>query len=165
MKCCAASSPPTTCRTTFIFTGRYRWAGIEALPPENRVDIHLPGLTRRQAILLMNALPRLKAAPLSDKLAAFDRVGGHPKTIELLDGWLGTGRSFHALLDDPALGRGWPNNGKPTSSTICWPASSPAERDALTTLAILEEPFWWQMVRDLLAVTPSPFGRGCAQRG
>ena len=34
---------------------------------------------------------------------------------------------------------------------------APAERDALTALAILEEPFWWEMARDLL---PLPAGEG-----
>jgi tetratricopeptide (TPR) repeat protein len=141
-------------RTTLIFTGRYRWAGIEALPPENHLDVHLPGLTMRQAILLMNALPRLKLAPLSDQLAAFKRVGGHPKTIELLDGWLGTGGSVHALLDNPALGEMLADEWETYFLNDLLSRLSPAERDALTTLAILEEPFWWKMARDILAVPP-----------
>ncbi len=143
-------------RTTLMFTGRYRWAGIEALPPQNRVDIHLPGLTMRQAILLMNALPRLKLAPLSDQLAAYQRVGGHPKTIELLDGWLGTGRSLRALLDDPALSDQLAEQWEAYFLNDLLARLAPAERDALTTLAILEEPFWWEMARDLLAVPPRP---------
>jgi tetratricopeptide (TPR) repeat protein len=138
-------------RTTLMFTGRYRWAGFEALPPGNRVDIHLPGLTRRQAILLMNALPHLKAAPLSDKLTAYERVGGHPKTIELLDGWLGTGRSLRTLLDDPALSYQLAEQWEAYFLNDLLTRLAPAEREALTTLAILEEPFWRQMARDLLS--------------
>ncbi len=137
-------------RTTLIFTSRYRWAGIEALPPQNRLDIQLPGLTRQQAILLMNALPRLKAAPLSDQLQAYARVGGHPKTLELLDGWLGTGGSLHALLDDPALGYRLAEEWEAYFLNDLLARLSPTERDALTTLAILEEPFWWQVARDLI---------------
>ncbi|CAG0927451.1 hypothetical protein TFLX_00468 [Thermoflexales bacterium] len=137
--------------TTFLFTGRHRWTGVEALPPGNRVDIHLPGLTRRQAILLMNAMPRLKAAPLSDKLAAFDRVGGHPKTIELLDGWLGTGRTLHALLNDPSLSDLLDEQWEGYFLNELLARLSPAERDALTTLAILDKPFWWEMVSNLIA--------------
>jgi tetratricopeptide (TPR) repeat protein len=148
-------------RTTLIFTGRYRWAGFEALPPGNRLDIHLPGLTMRQAILLMNALPRLKLAPLSDKLAAFERVGGHPKTLELLDGWLGTGRSLRALLDDPALSDQLAEQWEAYFLNDLLARLAPAERDALTTLAILEEPFWWKMARDLLPhPNPLPMGEG-----
>ncbi len=137
-------------RTTLIFTGRYRWAGLEALPPQNRLDVHLPGLTMRQTILLMNALPRLKAAPLSDQLQAYARVGGHPKTLELLDGWLGTGRSLHTLLDDPALSKMLVDEWESYFLDDLLARLRPAQCDALTTLAILEEPFWWQMARDLL---------------
>ncbi len=54
--------------------------------------------------LLMDELPRLKDEPLTDKLAVYRRVGGHPKTVELLDGWLSDGRRLRALLEDPALG-------------------------------------------------------------
>jgi tetratricopeptide (TPR) repeat protein len=114
----------------------------------------------RQAILLMNALPRLKLAPLSDQLAAYQRVGGHPKTIELLDGWLGTGRSLHTLLDDPNLGEMLADEWEAYFLNDLLSRLSPTERDALTTLAILEEPFWWEMVRDLLAVPPRPLGEG-----
>jgi tetratricopeptide (TPR) repeat protein len=148
-------------RTTLIFTGRYRWAGFEALPLQNRLDVQLPGLTMRQAVLLMNALPRLKAAPLSDQLQAYARVGGHPKTLELLDGWLAAGsRSLRALLDDPALGGRLAEEWEAYFLNDLLARLSPAERDALTTLAILEEPFWWEMARDLLAVPPRPLGEG-----
>ena len=155
-------------RTTLIFTGRYRWAGFEALPPGNRLDIHLPGLTMRQAILLMNALPRLKLAPLSDQLAAYQRVGGHPKTLELLDGWLGTGRSLRAQLDDPALSDQLAEQWEAYFLNDLLARLSPTERDALTTLAILEEPFWWQMARDLLPLplpSPLPMGEGARSAG
>lgn len=153
-------------RTTLIFTSRYRWAGIEALSPQNRLDVHLPGLTMRQAILLMNALPRLKLAPLSDQLAAYARVGGHPKTIELLDGWLGTGRSLRTLLDDPALSDQLAEQWEAYFLNDLLARLSSAEREALTTLAILEEPFWRQMARDLLPLpNPLPMGEGARSAG
>lgn len=149
-------------RTTLIFTGRYRWAGFEALPPQNRLDVHLPGLSKRQAILLMNALPRLTAAPIADKLAAYERVGGHPKTLELLDGWLAAadGRTLRTLLDDPTLGERLADEWAAYFLNDVLARLSPAEREALSTLAILEEPFWWQMARDLLAAPPRPLGEG-----
>jgi len=136
--------------TTFLFTSRHRWADVEGLPASNRLEVQLPGLTLRQAVLLMNALPRLKDEPLSDKLAAYQRVGGHPKTIELLDGWLSDGRTLRALLDDPALGRMLAEEWERYFLDDLLARLIPAERDALTALAILEEPFWWEMVRDLL---------------
>jgi tetratricopeptide (TPR) repeat protein len=141
--------------TTFLFTSRHRWAEVEGLPASNRLEVQLPGLTLRQAVLLMNALPRLKDEPLSDKLAVYQRVGGHPKTIELLDGWLADGRRLRALLDDPTLGRMLAEEWERYFLTDLLARLSLPERDALTTLAILEEPFWWEMARDLLA-SPSP---------
>ena len=50
--------------TTFLFTSRHRWAEVESLPASNRREVQLPSLTLRQAVLLMNALPRLKDEPL-----------------------------------------------------------------------------------------------------
>jgi tetratricopeptide (TPR) repeat protein len=100
----------------------------------------------------MNALPRLADEPLEDKLAAYRRVGGHPKTIELLDGWLADGRRLRALLDDPTLGERLAGEWEAYFLGELLARLAPAERDALTTLAILEAPFWWQMARDLLAV-------------
>ncbi len=138
--------------TTFLFTGRFRWAGFEALPAQNRLEIHLPELSARQTLLLMNALPRLAAEPLQDKLAAYRRVGGHPKTIELLDGWLADGRKLRALLDDPTLGGRLAGEWEAYFLGELLARLAPAERDALTTLAILETPFWWETARDLLAV-------------
>ncbi|MGD9099367.1 MAG: tetratricopeptide repeat protein, partial [Anaerolineae bacterium] len=137
-------------RSTFLFTGRYRWAGLEALPAQNRLEIHLDGLTLRQALLLMNELPRLAGEPLADKLAVYGRVGGHPKTIELLDGWLSDGRRLRALLDDPALGEKLAEEWERYFLDDLLGRLSPAEREALTTLSILEEPFWRNMARDLL---------------
>ncbi len=152
-------------RTTLVFTGRHRWAGFEALPPQNRLEIHLPELTLRQAILLMNAQPRLAGQPLADKLAAIKRIGGHPKTIELLDGWLADGRSLRALLDDPSLSGKLAEEWEAYFLNDLLARLTPAGRDALTTLAILEEPFWWQMARDLLPppLTQSGEGRGGGQ--
>lgn len=144
-------------RSTFLFTGRFRWAGFEALPAQNRLEIHLPELTARQTLLLMNALPRLAGEPLKDKLAAHRRVGGHPKTIELLDGWLAGGRTLRALLDDPTLGEQLAEEWEAYFLGELLARLAPAERDALTTLAILPAPFWWQMARDLLQTSP-PLG-------
>ncbi len=145
-------------RSTFLFTGRFRWAGFEALPAQNRLEIHLPELTVRQTLLLMNALPRLADEPLTDKLAARKRIGGHPKTIELLDGWLSGGRSLRSLLDDPALTPRLAQEWEDYFLGQLLARLSPAERDALTTLSILQAPFWRDMARDILSPSPLPGG-------
>jgi hypothetical protein len=128
-------------RSTFLFTGRYRWAGLEALPAQNRLEIHLDGLTLRQALLLMNELPRLAGEPLGDKLAVYQCVGGHPKTIELLDGWLSDGRRLRALLDEPKMGDKLAEEWKWYFLDDLLGRLTLGEREALTTLSILEEPF------------------------
>jgi len=40
--------------------------------------------------------PRLRQQPLSTKIALYNKVGGHPKSIELLEGWLASGRVTEA---------------------------------------------------------------------
>jgi len=75
-------------RSTLLFTARFPCGLFTDRPAGTWVDVDLPGLTRRQALMLMNNLPRLRKEPLQDKLRAYDKVGGHPKTIELLEGYL-----------------------------------------------------------------------------
>ena len=75
-------------RTTALFTSRFACNLFDEVPRGNWVDVPLKGLNQRQALMLMNNLPRLRNAPLADKLAAWNKVGGHPKTIELLEGFV-----------------------------------------------------------------------------
>jgi len=75
-------------RSTLLFTARFPCDLFTDRPAGTWVDVGLPGLTRRQSLMLMNNLPRLRKQPLRDKLRAYDKVGGHPKTIELLEGYL-----------------------------------------------------------------------------
>ena len=75
-------------RSTCLFTCRYGWEELSKLPAGSFLEIELPALTRGQALMLMNNLPRLQNEKLPDKLAAYKKVGGHPKTIELLEGFL-----------------------------------------------------------------------------
>lgn len=52
--------------------------------------------------MLMDNLPRLRGQPLAAKIAMLRKVGGHPHSIELLEGWLASGR-VSDLLDDASL--------------------------------------------------------------
>ena len=70
--------------------------------PATAVEVQLPGLTLSQAVMLMDNLPRLRRQPLATKTAVYRKVGGHPKSIELLEGWLATGQ-ITDLLTDPRL--------------------------------------------------------------
>jgi tetratricopeptide (TPR) repeat protein len=89
-------------RSTLLFTARFPCDLFTDRPAGTWVDVDLPGLTRRQALMLMNNLPRLHKEPLQDKLRAYDKVGGHPKTIELLEGYLAD-HSLREVLENEEI--------------------------------------------------------------
>lgn len=90
-------------RGLLLFTSRHPWDALdEHIGRGTALEIVLPDLTGRQAIMLMDNLPRLRREPLTNKIAAYKKVGGHPKSLELLEGWLSSGR-LTALLDDATL--------------------------------------------------------------
>ena len=89
-------------RSCFIFTSRFKFDLLDKIPAGNILDRHLGGLTPRQAIMFMNNLDRISKEPLEDKLKAFERVGGHPKTIELLDSYT-LKRPLKEILEDPKV--------------------------------------------------------------
>lgn len=90
-------------RSLCLFTGRFRWQGYdEVVRQEIGLEIHLPELTAPQTMMLMNNLSRLRQEKRAVKVAMYRKVGGHPKTIELLNGWLKDGR-VSDLLNDKRL--------------------------------------------------------------
>jgi len=100
-------------------------------------EIPLPGLTERQALMLMAELPHLKDEPLEDKISAYEKVGGHPKTIELLNAWLAEGgRSLKGLLSDPRLDFRLAEEWERYFLADLMERLSPEEREALTRCAI-----------------------------
>ncbi len=98
-------------RSLCLFTGRYRWRGYEDhRAADTGLEIHLPELTAPQAMMLMNNLSRLRQEPRRVKIAMYRKVGGHPKTIELLNGWLKDGQRQR-----PAGGR---DAGRPADGAV-----------------------------------------------
>lgn len=90
-------------RSLCLFTGRFRWRGYaDVVRQEIGLAIHLPELTAPQTMMLMNNLSRLRQEKRAVKIAMYHKVGGHPKTIELLNGWLKDG-SVGDLLTDKRL--------------------------------------------------------------
>ena len=90
-------------RGLLLFTSRQPWPALdEHIGRGTALELELPDLTARQAIMLMDNLPRLRLEPISTKIAVFNKVGGHPKSLELLEGWLSSGRLVD-LLDNAAL--------------------------------------------------------------
>jgi tetratricopeptide (TPR) repeat protein len=86
-----------------LLTGRYRLRAMtDVVGRGTAIELQLNDLTAPQAIMLMNNLPRLRRKPLETKIALYRKVGGHPKSIELLEGWLATGQ-VRDLLTDSAL--------------------------------------------------------------
>jgi len=119
-----------------LFTGRFRWRALnEHLGRGTADEIHLPALSARQAIMLMDNLPRLRGEPLSTKIALYNKVGGHPKSIELLEGWLASGRVTD-LLADPSLDGLLAQEWEDYFLRALLAQLSPAEREALTRLGI-----------------------------
>ena len=99
--------------------------------------MHLPELTRAQAIMLMDNLPRLRREPIATKLAVYRKVGGHPKSIELLEGWLASGKVTDLLADsglDGMLAQQWADY----FLRALLAQLTAAERDALAGLCIFE---------------------------
>jgi hypothetical protein len=119
-----------------LFTGRYRWRELDQhLGRGTAAEIHLPALSARQTIMLMDNLPRLRQEPLKTKIALYKKVGGHPKSIELLEGWLASGQVTDLLADpslDDLLAQEWENYFLRALLTQL----SPAESQTLTRLSI-----------------------------
>jgi tetratricopeptide (TPR) repeat protein len=90
-------------RGLLLFTSRQPWPALdEYVGRGTALGLELPDLTARQAIMLMDNLPRLRQEKLESKIAVYHKVGGHPKSLELLEGWLASGR-LTDLLDNAAL--------------------------------------------------------------
>jgi tetratricopeptide (TPR) repeat protein len=121
-----------------LFTGRYRWAALdERLGRGSALEVRLPGLTLSQAVMLMDNLPRLRRQPLATKAAVYRKVGGHPKSIELLEGWLASGQ-ITDLLADPRLDGMLADQWAGYFLDALLTQLSAAERDALTRLCIFD---------------------------
>jgi tetratricopeptide (TPR) repeat protein len=119
-----------------LFTGRFRWRELdEHLGRGTADEIHLPALSARQAIMLMDNLRRLREQPLKTKIALYNKVGGHPKSIELLEGWLASGRVTD-LLADPSLDGLLAQQWEDYFLRALLAQLSPAEQEALTRLSI-----------------------------
>ena len=87
--------------------------------------------------MLMDNLPRLRREPIATKLAVYRKVGGHPKSIELLEGWLASGRVTD-LLADPSLDGMLAQQWADYFLRRLLAQLTAAERDALARLCIFE---------------------------
>ena len=123
-------------RSLCLFTGRYRWQALdEHLGRSTAMEQHLKELTVHQTIMLMDNLPRLRRQPLAAKIAMMHKVGGHPHSIEMLEGWLASGRVSDLLADlslDGLLREQWEGY----FLTALLAQLAPAQRDALARLCI-----------------------------
>jgi tetratricopeptide (TPR) repeat protein len=123
-------------RSLCLFTGRFRWPALDAgLGRGTALELHLPELSASQAIMLMDNLPRLRNQELATKIAMLRKVGGHPHSIELLEGWLASGRVSDLLHDaslDNLLREQW--EGYFLQALLA--RLTPAQREALARLSI-----------------------------
>jgi len=90
-------------RSLCQFTARQRWSGLQASLRAGAAREILPGpLAPRQSVSLMDSLPHLRRESLESKMALHSKLGGHPSTIVLADGFL-VSHPVDELLDDAAL--------------------------------------------------------------
>ena len=87
--------------------------------------------------MLMDNLPRLRREPIATKLAVYRKVGGHPKSIELLEGWLASG-TVTDLLADPSLDGMLAQQWADYFLRALLAQLTAAQRDALARLCIFE---------------------------
>jgi tetratricopeptide (TPR) repeat protein len=143
----------TPSKSLFVFTGARRWDELADREDANIREIHLPLLSTDWAIQVMNGLPELRTATLPQKHAIHWHIGGHPKCLELLAGWLRTGQDLASLLASPPVGE---------RSTELWEAFlideilrqlDPGEFQILQALALVPYPASTATLSELTPVT------------
>ena len=95
--------------------------------------------------MLMDNLPNLHLQPLEVKIAIRRKVGGHPHSIELLEGWLAAdkltkdaAKLIETLLHDPGLDDLLAEQWQKRFLDALLAQLTTAERDSLTRLCIFE---------------------------
>lgn len=145
-------------RSCFLFTGTHRWSDLSRLPPAVQREVYLALLPSVWTVQMMNQLPELKRVTLTEKRTIYWYLGGHPKLLELLDGWLSLHDSdtraqrLHALFETSC---------PPERSTQGWSAYltqqlleslDPGEQTVLRTLAVMKSPFSAETLAELTPV-------------
>ena len=125
-------------RSVCLFTGRYRWDAFEPFVAQGTAElIALRQMNVQQAAMLMNNLPRLRTQSIEVKRQLYLKVGGHPKTLELLNGWLATG-DVTDLLDNAQLDERLQATWEAYFLDHLLARLTATEREQLTRLAIFE---------------------------
>jgi tetratricopeptide (TPR) repeat protein len=135
----------TYSNVTFLFTAERRWEELDTLPEENVLELHLEALTQRQALQLVNTLPRLRQTELEHKPAL---LGGHPHTLLLLDRWLSNVRAIKP--NNPLFMQ--PNGERQDYLIDQLLAHLPSrEREALIAMSILKRAFYTDTLNKIAA--------------
>ncbi len=136
-------------KTTYLFTANRIWDAVAAIPVAQKLEIHLPPLSPRHAILLMNTLPHIGRESLEAKLDAYRLLGGHPETLKLLDGYLATGQRLQEIRDNPPVTPQAAEAWRQYFLDCILKHLDPGETDALLTLAAFTGPFNVEVVSRL----------------
>ena len=140
-------------RSVFLITGSRAWVDLAAANSENLRQIHIPLLPLEPTIRLMHQWPELRGLSGDQKELAHWHLGGHPKALQLLAGWMRYGGNLEALLADP------PVSNRATQAWISYLATDilahldPGAFDVLRSLAILTKPFTAATMAKLTPVT------------
>ncbi len=140
-------------RSLFFFTGTQRWADLDSLETSKRREIYLPLLSFVWAIEAMRQWPALRRTTLSQRETVYQHLGGHPKALQFLNGWLSLGQDLDALFGTTS---------SPRRSATDWLADlseqilnllDPGEREALRVLTLLRQPFTAKTIAELTPIT------------
>jgi tetratricopeptide (TPR) repeat protein len=85
-------------KSLFFFTGTRRWKELAELGNADIREIYLPLLSAEWAVQVMNGMPDLRPVALTQKYAIHWHIGGHPRSLALLAGWLQLGQDLESLL-------------------------------------------------------------------
>lgn len=142
-----------TNQSIFLVTGSRPWTDLTTANLANLGQIHVPLLPLEATIQLMHQWPELCSLPVDQREWVHWHLGGHPKAIQLLAGWLRCGGDLEMLLVDPPVGD------RATQAWVSYLAKDiltrldPGEYDVLRSLAILTQPFTAATIARLTPVT------------
>lgn len=142
-----------TNQSVFLITGSRSWTDLTTANLANLRQIHVPLLPLEATIQLMHQWPELRGLSTGQRELVHWNLGGHPKAIQLLAGWVCCGGDLEALLADPPVGD------RATQAWVSYLAGDilarldPGEYDVLRSLAILTQPFTSATIARLTPVT------------
>jgi tetratricopeptide (TPR) repeat protein len=135
-------------KSKIIFTSRVRWNWLFKENLGRCCEIKINELDASASVMLMRNLPNLSRLSRQQMIFLRQRIGGHPKTIELLDGWFACGGSFEQI-ERTNLPEGIIDMWQKYFLKGLLEELKPDERSTFEGVAILEGSFWLGSAKQL----------------